>query len=136
MESINSVNKPNLHLYDAYHINNEPNGKILLPKNCLGAIGITIDEKVLGIGHVGLDILNQVSLSLQNIEPKDSKTGSEFRKFMHAFVVTNQMEPTSLNVCEAVKEGITKAEIKIGDSDWTSMVLFIPKDLNVCAQNT
>ncbi len=50
---------------------------------------------------------------------------------MHAFIVTNQFDPTSLSVCEAVKEGITKADIKMGDSDWTSMVLFIPKDLRV-----
>ncbi len=118
------------HLYDAYVVQNEPDKKILIPgHSCYGAIGITIDEKTLGIRHSALEILNQVSSYLQNLETKDSITGSETRKFMHAFVVTNQFNPNSLSVCEAIRKGIVKAEIKIGDTDWTSMVLFIPKDL-------
>jgi hypothetical protein len=129
MENVNQ--NINTKLYDAYYVVNEPGKKILLPKSCYGAIGITIDENVSGVAHKGLAALNQMSLDLQQIESNDPNTGREFRKFMHAFVVTNQFDPTTLSVCEAVKEGVTSAEIKIGDSDWTSMVLFIPKDLRI-----
>ncbi|MBA3603338.1 MAG: hypothetical protein H0W50_06800 [Parachlamydiaceae bacterium] len=75
MESNINILKSNPHLYDAYHVENNPNGKILLPKSCYGAIGITMDEKVTGVAHKGLDILNKVSLDMQNIESKDLHTG-------------------------------------------------------------
>ena len=141
MQVINMLNKVDTfppvynqnsnHLFDAYRISNVANGKIMLPKNCTGAIGVTLDEKTKGVAHTGLDILNQFSLYLQGIESVDRSTGKEYQKFMHAFIVTNQFDPKGVSVCEAVQNGIRKAEIRIGDTDWTSMIIFIPKDLNV-----
>lgn len=125
------LNSSNVNLYNAYYVKNSPDKKLILPQNCYGAIGITLDEKVMGIGHVVVNALNIFSLAVNGVQQQDPATGIGLDKFMHAFVVTNQFDPTGISVCEATGEGIRRAEVKIGDTDWTSMVLFVPKDLKI-----
>lgn len=127
---------PDPKLYDAYIVHNKPGEKIKLPENCKGAIGITIDDKVNGLVHAGLKVFNNISMNVQDIQKSDSHYGVDLSNIMHAFVVTEHKDNENyLDVVESVQAGVTKGKISMGDEDWTSMVLFVPKDENVRALN-
>ena len=71
---------------------------------------------------------NKVSKKIQKVDSKDSYKAINLSNMMHGFIVTNQFEATTLSVCEATRKGVKPAKIQVGDTDWTSMILFIPRD--------
>jgi hypothetical protein len=117
--------------YDAFYIENKKGQNFELPQNCQGAIGITLDDNLKGYKHRLINKCNKFSSNLQKIEPIDSHKIINLTNIMHGFVVTGQMELTSLSICEATSKGVNEARIEIGDDDWTSMILFIPRDPDV-----
>jgi|GEM_PF-3190921 len=119
--------------YDAYLIHNEPGKKFKLPENFEGAIGVTIDDKLQGLVHSGLKVFNSISAERAGINPIDPNFNIDLTNTMHAFTLLGRGNKTAKNesnlkVAEAIGSGITEARISMGDNDWTSMVLFVPRD--------
>lgn len=118
----------------AYQIHNEKG--YTFPPNVQGAIGITFDTKVEGITHKIVYSSFLASSLRNNIDPLSSDLiRVNLSKAMHAFVVLEEKHQggeggvkQKLAVGEAVGQGVVKGEIQIGDKDWTSLVLFVPKD--------
>lgn len=133
---MDTSNTPIQHKYDAYFIENKPGEDFIssLPKGCYGAIGITLDSSIIGYKHFFLEQFTHIASEIQKETLKDSFHAVDLNHMMHGFVVISQEGTKSLNVCEAIGEGFVAAEIKMGDWDWTSMILFVPKDVKVADQ--
>lgn len=140
-------------LYDAYYIENKDGKNFILPNELNGAIGVTLDskkkmtlddiyiddcneialknEKTRGVFHSVIKNINRQSLRNQHLKPFHELSGINLTEIMHAFIVTHQLEPNCLGVFEANQNGVVTDEIKFGDPNWTSMILFVPKDLSL-----
>lgn len=139
----------NINSYNAYFIENKE-GQNFIPENELkGSIGFTLDskkgtilgdtyiddcneiafnsKKFTGILHATIKQINKQSLRDHNINFFHEFSGLNLTEIMHAFIVTHQLEPDCLGVCEANQNGVVADEIKFGDPNWTSMILFIPR---------
>lgn len=118
----------------AYQIHNEKG--YTFPPNAQGAIGITFDANVEGLTHKIVYSSFLASSLRNNVDPLSGDLLKvNLSKAMHAFVVLEEKHQgdeggvrQKLAVGEAVGQGVVKGEIQIGDKDWTSLVLFVPKD--------
>lgn len=130
MSSVNSHIGENS-FFDIYKVLNSVRGESEFPADVAGAVGVTFDKHINGIVHNIVNFSAFISCFVHEIEESTDQIGTNLLTASHAFIALGKDNATALKVGEAAGPGVIRNTISMGDSDWTSMILFLPKNEKV-----
>lgn len=120
--------------FDIYKVYNSTKGEVEFPEQIEGAIGVTFDKHINGIVHKIVNFSAFISCFVNDIEDTIDGINTDLESASHAFVTLGKDNAAALKVGEAAGPGIIRNKICMGDSNWTSMFLFVPRDERIREQ--